>query len=732
MKMFVLCALIISSVHCNLTAQSIDWTAIDTTMPPVVNRYLLLGGSSGITHQYTPGLRCADDGACPPFTGGNGISYSGTVGYTQRLMPGLSFIGSIGIEGWSTSMSILDNSLSVRYNDEIVPLERELQLFASSISGFLSAGFQLEYDAWRLWGAPYMSYTLGSPQWRQEARIVGPSGVTYPGGTTSVEIVPTSDVPNASHLRAGFMAGARYSIPVSSTVRIEPLVTATYSPVSIQSTQSWTDLRVQAGVTIAYDMSSYPSVVDYERRDSRVDTVSIKRRGRKPVNYYKIGAEIVRRDTIARGNARVLYSFVTRTDTLVQEYRSQPVRLSVKKKVVLSDTLMNSGEAVEWTTSDDGLQVGMLNNIRFDVITQQQQNTFTTLPLLFFDQGTSALAARYRQLTPEAAAEYNYADSMSTQLDITHDVLNVIGYRLRNQQDTLVIRAYADNTTEGGSCEVASARANTIASYMREVWNISSDRLIVETGRGSCIPPIASSEGSLEGASENRRVELFTKRNDYYLPVVQQSITTAIESDLDNVEIAIGDSIDTVEVWTLTVCQGTSILATLKGQGVITTYDLTLREEQRTSLASGIPIFIDLRATMTSGDTIKTRLVVPVEVIDNKSVLTSLSLTTFDVRSASLSDRDRELLEEFLRRLPIGENISVLGYSDNRGNPESNRRLSLQRAQTVAAFIRQKRPDCGIVRVDGIGADRMPVGASSYALPEERFMSRIVQLEIVR
>lgn len=712
-------------------AQDVDWSVVDTTTPPVVLRTLLVGGSVGPSLQIAPELRCLEDGGCPPFTGGVGVTFQGMIGATQQLSQEWSVLGMLGVEAWQSTMRVRDNSLSVRMNDQIVALDRELALESSALSGLLRIGMQYTVHDWRFWAAPSLHMMLGTPQWRQTATILGPTGVTYPGGESQVEAVPRSAIPDVNTLRAGLHVGARYSVSVLPWLRLEPMVTVDYSPMSLQTTQSWTDLRVMGGVAAAFDVSNYPERREYRQFREYIDTISIDRRGKVNRIFLVAGTSRLEVDTVDKGNASVVVEKLIRTDTNIKEIKSQPVRLRVRREVVLSDTLSNSGDAIDWATDDDGLQVGMLRSVSFNVITQEQTSTFTTLPLVFFDEGSADLPARYRKITPTQAKTYNYADSTSIQLDMTYDVLNVLGYRLSRSTDTMVIRAFADNIVEQGACDLARARATTIVGYLTSTWGISPSRLPINVGQESCTPVVASAENAPEGIAENRRAEFVTTKSDYYLPVVQQKITTAIESDLDQVEIEIGDQADTIQRWTIALKQGTTIITTLRGTGPVKTYDLELREGQRQSLASGVPISMDLRVEMSGGDTIRTRLVIPVEVIENDQRLTSLSLTTFDVRSASLSVRDRELLTEFLRRLTPGDRVSVIGYSDNRGQYESNKRLSLQRAQAVAAFIRQQRPDCTIVEVLGIASDRKPLGVSGYDLPEERFMSRTVQLEIV-
>lgn len=107
-----------------------------------------------------------------------------------------------------------------------------------------------------------------------------------------------------------------------------------------------------------------------------------------------------------------------------------------------------------------------------------------------------------------------------------------------------------------------------------------------------------------------------------------------------------------------------------------------------------------------------------------------LSLAMFSLGSSTLSQRDSLLLREFARELQTGNRIRVYGYTDNMGPVRINLSLSQERANVVSAYIHLLRPDCSIESAVGLGSQRYPQGIRSYQYPEERFMSRTVQVEV--
>jgi outer membrane protein OmpA-like peptidoglycan-associated protein len=102
----------------------------------------------------------------------------------------------------------------------------------------------------------------------------------------------------------------------------------------------------------------------------------------------------------------------------------------------------------------------------------------------------------------------------------------------------------------------------------------------------------------------------------------------------------------------------------------------------------------------------------------------------FSVRSADISDRDRDLVAAFAERLSPGDRVSAFGYTDELGSADLNQQLAIKRARNAAGTLAKLRPDVIITKVEGVANARFPVGVTSYGLPEQRFMSRTVQLEV--
>lgn len=124
-----------------------------------------------------------------------------------------------------------------------------------------------------------------------------------------------------------------------------------------------------------------------------------------------------------------------------------------------------------------------------------------------------------------------------------------------------------------------------------------------------------------------------------------------------------------------------------------------------------------------------------VEVVKDINDLDAIKVTfesgiLFKVNSAALSDVSKKSLKEFaaqMKDLPDTD-IIVLGHTDNTGSDEYNEKLSLQRAQSVADYLKT----CGMgsnqmKRVEGMSY-KLPI--ADNATPEGRIQNRRVEIYI--
>jgi outer membrane protein OmpA-like peptidoglycan-associated protein len=107
-----------------------------------------------------------------------------------------------------------------------------------------------------------------------------------------------------------------------------------------------------------------------------------------------------------------------------------------------------------------------------------------------------------------------------------------------------------------------------------------------------------------------------------------------------------------------------------------------------------------------------------------------LGLITFDVNSVQLSSEAQEELRGMVARyrLTPSYGISVMGHTDNTGNPAHNLRLSKQRAEAVAEFLNEMNLNIAWIFVQGFGQEHPIVENDSV---ENRTKNRRVEVSII-
>ncbi|MBR4212694.1 MAG: OmpA family protein [Bacteroidales bacterium] len=124
-----------------------------------------------------------------------------------------------------------------------------------------------------------------------------------------------------------------------------------------------------------------------------------------------------------------------------------------------------------------------------------------------------------------------------------------------------------------------------------------------------------------------------------------------------------------------------------------------------------------------------------VEVVKDGNDLDAIKVTfesgiLFKTNSATLSDVSKKSLKEFAAQMADlpDTDVTVLGHTDNTGSEEYNAKLSLQRAEAVASYLKT----CGMdknqmKRVEGMSY-KLPIADNATA--EGRLQNRRVEIYI--
>jgi OOP family OmpA-OmpF porin len=99
----------------------------------------------------------------------------------------------------------------------------------------------------------------------------------------------------------------------------------------------------------------------------------------------------------------------------------------------------------------------------------------------------------------------------------------------------------------------------------------------------------------------------------------------------------------------------------------------------------------------------------PARVVLTESNIAIMDKVQFEVGKAALLPASHALLDEVAKMLkdnPQVELISVEGHTDSTGSPDFNRKLSQQRAESVAKYMSSKGVKAARMEPKGFGPDR--------------------------
>lgn len=235
-----------------------------------------------------------------------------------------------------------------------------------------------------------------------------------------------------------------------------------------------------------------------------------------------------------------------------------------------------------------------------------------------------------------------------------------------------------------------------------------------------------------KGQQENRRIDISAGSAELFLPVIRSDQHTKLVPSIDRLSLDdMGMGISSSTKWSYTFEQDGKVLWSRSGSGEFSEFELVPQTELYEITTNRKPVVVTMTVVTDRGDTLTTALQLPFSVNSRIAKIKRLSLATFAIRSSVLSARDEELLKFFMTRLGKDDRVAVTGYTDDLGDREGNLRLAQKRADVAAELARRFRPDIKITSVVGVGSKEYPEGIRNYDTPENRFLSRVVELSII-
>jgi len=382
------------------------------------------------------------------------------------------------------------------------------------------------------------------------------------------------------------------------------------------------------------------------------------------------------------------------------------------------------------------------NNQRFDIdqVNIEEVNSREIFPLLnyiFFEQNLSDINERYNLLNESNSDTFNIEELPPDQMIIYHNILNIIGFRLREFENSKIKLIGCNNNLdfEKNNLQLSLDRAQSIKNYLTKIWRIDENRIIL--GKRN-LPKKYSNNSEDYGREENRRVEIESDDPRILDVVEAYSLTNicvpeAIQLDCD----VISDY--KIKNWQLDVTQNNKLVysrsednelpqriswnlgSTLKNKKILNNdFYISLTVENGNNIVSQ-PINKVLKVNYESKKEKKT-------LQEGEKFIEKLSLVLFEFNSSNLDKRNSNVLNYVRESLKSESKVIINGYTDDSGEESFNQSLSTKRAKaTKDSFIKILKPKTNNIESYGLG-ETAPL--YNNKLPEGRFYNRTCQIVI--
>ncbi|HET7152378.1 MAG TPA: OmpA family protein [Candidatus Kapabacteria bacterium] len=373
------------------------------------------------------------------------------------------------------------------------------------------------------------------------------------------------------------------------------------------------------------------------------------------------------------------------------------------------------------------------------------RNLYPLLQFIFFDDGSTSFASRYKIFTsPSDTVGFDENKVPGGTLEKYYQGLNIIGKRLRQFPDaTVTIYGASNQITEGEKKEgIGEQRAKLIYNYFTSIWGIDAKRMTVQ---GLKLPRHPSNQKDTLGQVENRNVEIAiddAHEWDILKPVLQEGVTYSPDPSFTKFRMFNGINDENVDHREILLTRGGESWNQMTNVGTADTmsgsYDWKDKAHDTLPLDENPFVCVmnvygkDGIKRVSNYDTIKvkqiTSAVQAAQHLAGREIET-YNLILFKFDSPEAGPKNERILSEYIfDRVKPQSDVKITGYTDIIGHADRNKTLSGQRAQTAYSSIKEKTSgNYASMTSEGVGSSQ-PLYPNE--LPEGRFYNRTVQIVI--
>jgi outer membrane protein OmpA-like peptidoglycan-associated protein len=308
----------------------------------------------------------------------------------------------------------------------------------------------------------------------------------------------------------------------------------------------------------------------------------------------------------------------------------------------------------------------------------------------------------------------------------------------KNTNANLTVTGCLEPSEDGDNLKkLSSSRAQTIKDYLVKVWGISAARINTQARE---LPEKISNRSITEGRQENRRVELSSSSPEILEPV--RLITH--NSEVNPMSIVMEPNVkydENLKSWDIVAnYMDDTQLWSKSGDGSPSSsmrWDLDRNKliELARKDVNGNHISVKLKVVDNEGNSDEASTAVPIfyekkskyydGVLVKDSVVERYNLVFFDYDMTLINKENENTFKTILSRINTNSSVSITGFTDKLGTDEYNKQLSIDRAKSVEAAIKERIVPEKIFS-KGVGETLI----YDNDIPEGRFYNRTVIVEI--
>jgi outer membrane protein OmpA-like peptidoglycan-associated protein/opacity protein-like surface antigen len=607
---------------------------------------------------------------CPNFESGNGPGFMLGGLYEFRLMDDLSLGLRADYANQGGTLSAIERTVVDGANGSILnaSIEHLLDSRISSIGIQPLLGYRL-FGGLSAHAGTRVGYVLSRTYTQKEVLLEPAGSGTFENGLRQRNFSEGS-IEEASSLQAGLVAGLSYTLPLNdeASLFLVPEMFYHHSLTPVVENLTWKLHALTAGAAIKYVLPHAAPEIP------------------KPVEPVAPPPPPPPRPALAA---------------------------SVEAVVVNSDG--SEGRVVQVTIEEF-----------------ETTNLRPLLPYMFFDEGATLIASRYATIRPERTSAFALDDLHDAgTLGVYYQLLNIVGLRMRQHAKAklTLVGCNANTGMESGNETISRQRAETVKSLLVDTWGIAPGRIEI---RSRNLPERPSRIDDPDGIVENRRVELSSTDSRILEPVrttmVEREVTPPLVKFIPLVRSEAG-----VRSWSLRLEQDRAIRTFDGRDPVPSRIEWNIRDDIANLDSTQKPLRFTLSVEDREAQTVTSApSVLPIEhitlrkkrseaVVADKEIA-RYSLILFDFDKSDISAANRAVAGIIQSSIREASTVTITGYADRMGEPEYNRKLSLQRAENTAKLL--KTPGATIL---GLGTEKVLYDNDT---PEGRFYSRTVDVVV--